>query len=797
MLILYFVAVLAAVSQPQVYMEPDSELVEIVDVQWAPWARISPDSRYWLMVTPQRNPSIEELAREELKLAGMRFSPQTLAPTRSSRIVEMSLMSYPEFVSSEIQDMPRDPLILSTAWSPDGSMVAFTNETPQGIELWLVNVDEARARRLTGPVVSLTANEYPEWLSDGSGLLCCTVDQDIGPPPPEDPLPAGPVVQESSGEVAPARTYQDLLENPYQEDVFEYYLTSRLSIVSTEGDIRTLGDSGMYWYYSVSPDAEYLLVSQLQRPFSYSVTAGRFAEKIEVWDVRGNAVAEIASFGVRDDIPIAYGSTYEGPRSIGWRNDRDAQLYWVEALDGGDAGKDAEFRDRVFSLEEPFDEEPRAVMDLQSRYSGIMWGNDSLAIVSEWWWPTRNYKIWRIWPGDPDQEPQLLIDRSWEDRYNDPGSPMLTINSRGKAVLITSPDGSSIYLEGDGASPEGERPFVDRLDLTDLSKERLFRSQPPLYETPRSFIDDQCTRLLFTRESPSDYPNYFIRDVRDSTETQVTFYSNPLPMFEGVHKELITYQRDDGVSLSATLYLPPEHSPDDGPLPMVMWAYPQEFRSSAAAGQVAGSPYEYDYVGWWSPLVWLTQGYAVLDYPSMPIVGEGEEHPNDTFIPQLVMSAEAAVDEVVERGVADRDRIAIGGHSYGAFMTANLLAHSDLFATGIAQSGAYNRTLTPFGFQSEDRTLWEAMDVYVAMSPFMSADGLDEPILLIHGQEDSNSGTYPMQSERFYNALKGLGGRVRLVMLPLDSHGYRARESKLHVLWENQRWLEARIGVAH
>ncbi|MBN2608039.1 MAG: S9 family peptidase [Candidatus Fermentibacteraceae bacterium] len=780
--------VLQGTGEPR-YMEPDRTLVDIVDVQWAPWASLSPDGSSWLMVTSRQNPSIEELAMEEIRLAGMRFSPRTLAPTRSGRYTGLSLMRYPRLETVEVTGLPPEPLILRVSWSPDGTKVLFTNETAEGVELWVIDAESAHARMLTGPVVSLSANEFPEWLPDGSGILCCTVPRDRGAPPSEDPVPSGPVIQETSEGQTPARTYQDLLENPYQENLFEYYMTSSLTLVRLDGTMEELGEPGMIWYFSPSPDGLYLLVSRLVRPFSYSVTAGRFAERVDILDMEGGFVCGIADFPVRDHIPIATGSTYQGPRNISWRSDADATLCWVEALDGGDAGAEAELRDRVLMLRAPFQSDPEVLIELDNRFSGVQWSSDTLAVVSGWWWPTRNWKAWWVRPGDPNSSPALLFDHSWEDRYGDPGTPITRPDRRGGDVLVTSPDGSSIYLQGDGASPEGDRPFLDRLNLSTMVTERLFQSSPPCYEEPRGFVDEECTELLFTRESPDDYPDYFIRDLANGSEVQATFRSNPLTMFSGMTKELITYSREDGVELSATLYLPPGYSADDGPLPMVMWAYPQEFRSADAAGQVSGSPFTFDYIGWWSPVVWLTQGYAVLDDPAMPIVGEGDEEPNDTFVQQLVMSAEAAVDEVVRRGVADPERIAVGGHSYGAFMTANLLAHSDLFAAGLARTGAYNRTLTPFGFQSEDRTLWEARDVYIEMSPFMSADMINEPILLIHGQADDNAGTFPMQSERFYSAISGLGGTARLVMLPLESHSYRARESILHVLWETQEWL--------
>ncbi len=556
------------------------------------------------------------------------------------------------------------------------------------------------------------------------------------------------------------------------------------------GHITTITTPGILWEFAPSPNGEFVLVFWLHRPFSYSVTAGRFPELIEVLDLSGRHVFTVADLPVRDRVPLAIGSVAEGPRSISWRSDADATLCWTEALDGGDAGAEAELRDRIVTLDAPFLGEPAELMRTELRFGGISWADDSLAITYEWWWPSRQSRVWRVQPGSPMSEPELLLDYSWEDRYSDPGSLVFRKDLRGRYVVMTCQGGECVFLSGSGASPEGDRPFMDRLDLNTLETERLFHSEPPFFERPSGFVDPEGRMLLFSRESVTDYPNLFIRDLSDGSEIRLTSFENPAPEFIGLQKELITYEREDGVTLSARLYLPPGYEVSDGPLPLLMWAYPDEYVSADAAGQVSGSPYRYDYIGWWSPLIWLIRDYAVLIDPSMPIVAMEDGQPNDRFVEQLVMSAEAAVDEVVGRGVADPERIAVGGHSYGAFMTANLLANTDLFAAGIAMTGAYNRTLTPFGFQSEDRSLWEAPEVYWDMSPFMHADGIQEPVLLVHGEADNNSGTFPMQSERFFAALNGLGGTARLVMLPLESHGYIARESILHVLWETQQWIE-------
>jgi dipeptidyl aminopeptidase/acylaminoacyl peptidase len=533
------------------------------------------------------------------------------------------------------------------------------------------------------------------------------------------------------------------------------------------------------------------------------VPAFRFPRRVEVWSTAGERVSRLADLPLHEEVPIAFGSVPTGPRDYQWRADAPATVAWVEALDGGDAGREAAERDRVFELAAQFAGAPRPLATLALRFGGLDWSSGELALAYEWWWKTRTQRAWRLRPDRPGAAPELLFEVNWEDRYNLPGEPAKTTNAAGREVLATADGGRTIFLIGDGASAEGDRPFLDAFDLATKETERLFRSEAPFYERPVEVLDPEAGVVLTRRESVDEPPNYFLRRLADgdgastaavaAPPIRLTDFPHPTPQLEGADKELIRYRRADGVDLTATLYTPAGWTPEQGPLPTLVWAYPEEFKNADFAGQVQDSPYRFDRAWWGSPLLWLARGYAVLDDPTMPIVGEGDDEPNDRYVEQLVASAAAAVDELVRRGVAERERIAVGGHSYGAFMTANLLAHSDLFATGIARSGAYNRTLTPFGFQSEERSLWQAPEVYSAMSPFMHADKVNEPLLLIHGDSDNNSGTFPMQSERYYNALKGLGKTARLVMLPHESHGYRARESLMHMLWETNRWLDTYV----
>ncbi len=783
---------LPAQEQPE-YQMPPPAIADLIDAPRTPGVSISPGKEWLLLFHRPELPGIEEVAQPELRIAGLRINPRTNGPSRTRYSRALTLKRIDDGTEQPITGLPDEPKISNVGWSPDGRRIAFTLTMSDHLELWVAKLSDGKAKRLFATPINDTYGNTYEWSPDSKRLVVLTVPTDRGAPPQAPHVPVGPVIQENLGRKTPARTYQDLLQNSYDEEMFDYYATSQLVVVTLDGEATPVGQPGIM-SVDPSPNGKYILIKRIHGPYSYTVPSSRFPRSIEVWNTDGELVYTVAEVPLADNIPIAFGSVRKGRRSVSWRADADATLYWAEALDAGDAGVDAELRDRIYMLPAPFNGEPIELISLADRYSGIRWGSEDLALVTEWWWPTRNYKVWRIFPGNPEEDPELLLDRSWEDRYTDPGNPLMTRTDRGTYVLMTADDGKTLFLSGEGASPEGNRPFLDEMDLTTKETKRLFRSEAPYYENVIDLVNVDQRLLITRRESVSEPPNYYLRDLLNDTMRALTEFPHPTPQLADVQKELIKYERRDGVQLTATLYLPADYSPEtDGPLPMLMWAYPQEFKDADHAGQVTDSPYRFVRVSAHSPLHWLVHGYAILNDPAMPIIGEGEEEPNDTYVEQLVASAKAAIDEVVRRGVTDRNRIAIGGHSYGAFMTANLLAHSDLYRAGIARSGAYNRTLTPFGFQAEERSLWEAPEVYFAMSPFMHADKVNEPILLIHGEADNNSGTFPIQSERFYGALKGHGAVARLVMLPHESHGYRARESLMHMAAEMTSWLDTYV----
>ena len=777
------------------YQKPPKDILDLVDVPLAPSVLLDSKKENMILLSRDAYKSIDELSQEELRLGGLRIDPKTNIGSRVTYFnnAKIRYLTRKDKEPKQIKGLPANPRLTNFTWSPDQSKLALTNTTSQGVELWVLDLEKANATRLTEATINANMGDVINWFEDGKSLLVkmisskrqALIDTD-------EAIPSGPTISVSDGKKAQNRTYQDLLKNKNDEHNFEQLALSEIYKVDMSGAKSLWLPSKMYGSITFSPDGSYVMVNKVMRPFSYLVPYRRFPSVTTVYNTKGNIVKDVNQTPLLEDLPKGFMSTQKGKRSFRWRSDKPATLTFAVALDEGDPANEVDFRDEVFEWKAPFKNEATSLLKTINRYSYIEWGDDNTAVASDYWWNTRNTKSYIFDPSDNAKKPKTLIDRNYQDQYSDPGEFVTERNKFGSSVLAMNND--EVYLIGDGHTKDGQFPFVDKFSFKTMETERLYTSKLENKLENLRDLDPKTNKLLVRIESKSDYPNYYFRDLKSGKLEQLTQFENPFKAIQNVHKEVITYKREDGLELSGTLYLPVGYDKNKKEkMPMILWAYPREFKDKSSASQNTQNPNEFTYPYWGSPIYWVNKGYVVLDDAAFPIVGEGEEQPNDSFREQLVSNAKAAIDAVDNLGYIDRKKVAVGGHSYGAFMVANLLSHSDLFAAGIARSGAYNRTLTPFGFQSEERSYWEAPEVYNTMSPFMHADKMKTPLLLVHGQADNNSGTYPLQSERYFNALKGLGATVRLVMLPKESHGYRAKESILHLLWEQDQWLDIHV----
>jgi len=801
-LLIVVVLLLASLAMAQErYQKPPKEILDVLYAPVTPQSNVSPSRDAMLLLEWRRYPPIADLAQPMLRLAGLRINPNTNGPHSTLHFVSMTLVKIADGSQTKLR-LPEGARLGQPEWSADGKLFVFTNTTPAGIELWVGEAATGRVRKLNGVTVNAAYMDPLQWMPDSHTLLVKLVPSGRGRPPAPPQVPVGPNVQETAGKAAPVWTYQDLLKNPSDEDLFDYYATSQLAFVdAATGKATPVGQPAILQTVEPAPDGQHLMVARVHRPYSYLHTHFNFPKDVEVWDRAGKIVHKLASLPLADAVPVDGVPT--GPRAYHWRPTEPATLVWAEALDGGDPKRKVPHRDRVLTLRAPFAGAPAELVKTEQRYTGIQWGEKGgLALVRDYERARRWGRTFLLNADNPKEAPRQVWSLDTRDRYKDPGNLVYRTQPNGQRAILQN--GDWIYLIGQGASPEGDRPFLNRFNLRTLEAERLFRCDAKSYESVVALLDDHGARVLTRRESPTEPPNFFVRTLAqgapaagdgsgagESSRKALTQFPDSTPLLRGIKKQLVTYKRPDGVQLSFTLYLPPEYQPGTR-LPTVVWAYPLEYEDPATAGQITGSTQRFTSIAGISHLFFLLRGYAILDGATMPVVGSAETV-NNTYIEQIVSSAKAAIDKAAGMGVTDPDRVGVGGHSYGAFMTANLLAHSDLFRAGIARSGAHNRTLTPFGFQSERRTLWEAPELYLKMSPFLYANKINEPILLIHGEADNNAGTHPIQSERMYQAIRGNRGTVRLVTLPHESHGYSARESVEHTLYEMLAWFDKHV----
>jgi dipeptidyl aminopeptidase/acylaminoacyl peptidase len=786
------ISLLVKAQENLTFQKPSAEILALADYKRAPTVTMDSKREFMLLSYRDTYKSLSDLYQEEMRLGGLRINPVTNISSTITYIKNLKIKKISSQDEIQVSGLPENPRIGNILMSPNERKIAFTNTTNVGVEVWILDIETAKATRLTEAIVNANMGNPVCWFNDNENLLVRLLPKNrIALVDTKKDLPLSPTVSSGDGSISQNPTFQDLLKNKSDEQNFESLITSELYKISITGKAELFKPSAMYSDVSVSPDGTYVLITTIKKPFSYVVPYYRFPQTSIVYDINGNEIKIVNEVPLTENLPKGFDSAPTGKRNMEWRDDKPATLYYVVALDGGDKSKKAELRDEVFIWNAPFTSDAISLFKTRQRFAGIIWGNDKFAIGFDQWYDTRNMKTYLIDPSISNGKPKIIFDRNFQDIYSDPGNFGTKKNPSGRNVLMIEKDNA--YLIGDGYSKEGQFPFIDEINLTSLKTKRLYQSEyRDKKENLLSVENIKNGEILVQIQSSNEFPNYFFRNIRTKGKlTQLTYFKNPFESISNVYKKVIKYKRKDGVELSGTLYLPVGYDTvAKKKIPLLIWAYPSEYKDKNSAGQSDLNPNEFTYPSYGSFIYWVTKGYAVLDNAAFPIIGEGTTEPNDSFIEQLVSNAEAAIDAVDKLGYINPKKVAVGGHSYGAFMTANLLTHSKLFACGIARSGAYNRTLTPFGFQNEQRNYWDAQNVYNTMSPFMNAEKMKTPLLLVHGDADNNPGTFTLQTERYFQALKGLGAPVRMVLLPKEAHGYVAKENILHLLWEQDQFFE-------
>ncbi len=787
--ILIFSTLQIIAQKDEGYKIPPKEISDMLLAKPTPGVTVSENGEWMLFLETSSYPSVEELARPELRIAGMRINPANFALSRQNFITGLRLKNLVSGKEFTISNLPTPLFAGAVQWSPNDKKIAFTQTSTNQVDLFTIDIESKKAIKLNKSTLNVINNTY-QWIDDNS-ILYSVILKPTTEAPQKPLVPKGPTTQENEGKASPRPTYQDLIKSPFDEQLFEFYSTTQL-VKNTNGVETKLGSPSIKSSINISPDKKYLMVRTLHKPFSYIVPAQGFPSTINLLDLSGKLIKQLAEIPTSETAPGGNDNVQLVARGFDWRDDEPATIIYCMPLDSGLIKNSAEFRDAVYALSAPFTDNPKELFKTKLRYRNTTWGNNKVALVTQGLTSKQLIQLSHYNP--TSGEIIQLFERNSTDAYSNPGNPITYKNELGRHVIKTIDNGNSILMNNStGASPKGDLPFLASLNLTTKKTEIIWRCQEGYFETITRVLDADKFQVITRRENEKVMPNYWIKELKKSnSDRQLTTFSNPYSQLEGVTKQKVSYKRADSVDLTGDLYLPKGFDAKrDAPLPLLIWAYPAEYNSAADAAQIRGSEHRFTLVNWGSPIFYVTQGYAVLNNAEMPIVATGKDKkPNDNFIEQLTMNATSAINKLAEMGIADRNRIAVGGHSYGAFMTANLLAHTNLFKAGLARSGAYNRTLTPFGFQNEDRNYWQAPDLYHQMSPFSYADKIKTPLLLIHGDADNNTGTFPIQSERMFNAIKGHGGIVKFVSLPYESHGYAGRENILHMLNEQFLWLE-------
>jgi len=778
-----FIAAILTTLQAGNYKEPPAEISKLLDVPADEYLSPIRDTQLAIKLAYEPFTSLATLSEDFLELAGSRINPVTSSVVIKNRFLYLKLYNHLTNSTTTIAESGAD-YILDYSISPSKHYLAIKMQKLDGIYLTVYDLVKSKSVYLSSFKLNNVLDDLAvQWVKN-DGLMLMTVPEKRAPLKIRSAEFIVPRTEETSGQSAKLRTFQSLLKDEYDRYLFEHFFTSQPVLLSLpQGKIEKIGKPDIYTVFEMSPDGKFINAKRINKPYSFAVPYYRFGYTREILNTKGKMVKELTTKPVQEEIPVD--GVEQGARYFSWLPGRPAEICWLEAQDKGDPEITVPERDWLYSSAAPF-VNSSVKIKCKERLSDLEFFADGQRVmVTEY----DNNKEWnRCYIADLNGKAvsQEVYSLSENDKYAHPGSLLKSFDLSGQEIILEK-NGFCFY-KNPGYTPNGTKPALDAINFTTSEKKRVFQSDSTAYERISNFWGKSNDSLVVASESPEQPLNYYICDLKTGKRIALTNNQDKQPQLRSIKKELVNYFRADSLKLNGSLYLPPDYEPGKK-YPLVIWAYPREFTDAALAGQVSGTANNYLRFGGWSPLYLTLLGYVVLDNASMPVVGNVKER-NDNFITQIVDNAKAAIDYLDKRGIIDPNKVAVGGHSYGAFMTAVLLAESNLFKAGIAQSGAYNRTLTPFGFQSEKRSYWQAKEFYNRVSPFNNVEKLKSPLLLIHGEKDSNPGTYPIQSERMYAAIKGNGGTARLVILPYEDHGYEAKESVKQMIAETVEWLD-------
>ncbi|MCF7520097.1 prolyl oligopeptidase family serine peptidase [Pseudoalteromonas sp. L21] len=739
---------------------------------------LSPNGEQALFLHQIRYPSIHYVSQARVQLAGLDFYSNLYSRFDTPLYSHTTLFDISNRTSIDLT--PDSGVIIDYNWSPDVKKIAYLIQNDNTINLWVYDVETQVFKRLSQ--VNLSASlggRHLRWLPDSTALIVKKRNTKVHSPINELKQPNS---LSSERQVEQGRTYQSLLKNNKLKEQFKTLALSSLVKIDLKGNVTSLTDNMLFDDFSVSPDGEYVLSSTLPKELSSYLPYKKWGRDYQVTNLKTHHQLNVLpSLNNKVNLKKAKDSVPNGARLVKWLPSEGSTLTWTEAIDNGDMSVDKKYHDNTYKLPSPFNQNKQLIHQAKWRVHNIIWGKSGAGVAQEWLYASKQAKASLI---SASTSANVLIEqRDYRDKFNDFGDPQTLRLPEGYEVLVE--DDSNLLFLSNGLSKEGIRPTIKTLNKTNNTRKEYFISSKESIELPLRVANNT---LIIQTQNVQTAPQYFAILSTDMNE-RIPLLTNKNKQYFDKPPTFINYKRSDGLNLSGTLHLPSNYDKAQGKIPAVLWIYPDEFNNKKLSQQNTVKTNIFRQFDPLSPLVFLHDGIAVFESPSMPITAFDGQEPNDDFINQINLNAQAAINALEGTGLIDIDSLAVMGHSYGAFTVANLLAHTDFFKAGIARSGAYNRTLTPFGFQGEKRTLWQAKKTYIDLSPIMFADKINAPLLLIHGENDQNSGTYPLQSTRMYQALIANKKTTQLIMLPYEGHSYRAKENLTYLLKEQSAWL--------